>query len=68
MRSAVLASAMLFSAGCPGPQTIPDPSIPHQVAEEAEIEVWCNTPKGLARCEVRLLEGWWVASPQVVEP
>jgi hypothetical protein len=64
---AVIASVLL-SAGCAKRIVIPDPAIPHQVAEEAEIVTWCRAPDGkLVKCTVRLLEGWWVASPQVVE-
>lgn len=58
----------LLSSGCASPAVLPDPTIPHRVAEEAEIEVWCRHPDGtFARCRVRVTEGWWVASPQVVE-
>lgn len=65
----VIASAML-SSGCVSvtPAVIPDPAVPHQVAKEAEVEVWCGAPdRRLKKCRVRLLDGWWVASPQVVE-
>lgn len=69
---ALAASTMLWStsAGCsPRVQVIPDPSIPHQVAKEAEVEIWARRADGtMARQKVRLLEGWWIAGPPVVEP
>jgi hypothetical protein len=71
MRKLILFASVsgMLSAGCVArPAVIPDPSIPHQVAEEARIKVWCGTPdRKLEKCEVRLVDGWWVASPQVVE-
>jgi hypothetical protein len=64
----VIASVML-SAGCVKRNMIPDPTLPHEVAKETEVEVWCGAPdRKLVRCKVRLLPGWWVASPQVVDP
>ena len=64
----LVASAMLWS-GCAGAGVIPDPNIPHQVAAETCVEVWARLPSGeMRRTKVRLLEGWWVASPQVVDP
>lgn len=64
----VIASVML-SSGCVTTRAVlPDPAIPHEVAKEVEIEVWCGTPdRHLKKCTVRLLDGWWVASPQVVQ-
>jgi hypothetical protein len=59
----------LLSLSCAGARVIPDPRVPHRIAEEAEVRVWCRTAEGdLAKCRVRALEGWWLASPQVVEP
>ena len=46
---------------------IPDPSIPHRVAEEAKVWVWVRTPEGLSKQCIELQPGWWVASPEVVE-
>jgi hypothetical protein len=55
--------------GCPKRNVLPDPSVPHQVAQEARIRVWCRAPDGKqVKCRVRLLEGWWVAAPELVEP
>lgn len=62
----VIAFAMLSTA-CVKRTVLPDPTIPHQVARDAVVEVWCNDGSKLVRCRVRLAEGWWVASPQVVE-
>lgn len=66
------AFTMLWSvnAGCsPKVQVIPDPTIPHQVAREAQVEIWARRADGtMARQKVRLLEGWWIAGPPVVEP
>lgn len=70
MRSFVLmllASALL-SSGCAQVNVIPDPAVPHQVAEESQVTVWARRSDGTrAKVKVRLLEGWWVASPMVVE-
>jgi len=69
--SALAASAMLWSAsaGCsPRVQVIPDPTVPHQVATEAEVVIWARRADGsLAPQRVRLLKGWWIAGPPVVE-
>ena len=68
MLTVLVASAML-SSGCAGPRVIPDPNIPHQVAAETCVEVWVRHGNGaMEKVKVRLLEGWWVASPQVVDP
>lgn len=65
---ALLASAMLFG-GCVTRTVIPDPTVPHQVAKEADVEIWVETAAGKkVRQKVRLLEGWWIAGPPVVEP
>jgi len=65
----VIASVMLSPAsGCFRRAAIPDPTIPHRVAKEAEVEVWVRLPDGrLTRVKVRLLKGWWIAGPPVVE-
>lgn len=65
---ALLASALL-SSGCAHRTVIPDPTVPHQVAREAEVEIWVQAADGKkVRQKVRLLEGWWIAGPPVVEP
>ncbi len=67
--SALLASALLSSASCAHKATLPDPTVPHRVAREAVVEVWTRRPDGaLTREKVRLLPGWWIAGPPVVEP
>lgn len=69
LRLALLASAMLSSAcASVGRLAIPDQSVPHQVAEETKVKVWVEIEDGKkVPIEVRLLEGWWIASPQVVD-
>lgn len=70
--SAALAICALLLSGCslfPREQTIPDPAIPHRVAEESTATVWVRRPDGsLTKEAVRVLPGWWLASPQVVDP
>ena len=52
----------------PSTVTIPDPSIPHRIAEESVVKAWIRRPDGTLTAEpVRLMPGWWIASPQVVE-
>jgi hypothetical protein len=67
--SVLVASAML-SSGCGANRlAIPDPNIPHQVATETPVTIWVRLASGsMTKVQVRLLEGWWVASPQVVDP
>jgi hypothetical protein len=65
---ALSASALLFS-GCVKRTVIPDPTVPHQVAKETGVQIWVRAPGGKwVKQEVRLLEGWWIAGPPVVEP
>ena len=65
---ALFAFGTLCASCVHGPAVLPDPTVPHQMAAETEVTVWCRTEKGpLSTCTVRLLPGWWVASPQVVE-
>jgi hypothetical protein len=61
---------LVFMTLCCAPKVmvIPDPNVPHQVAKETTVEVWMRLPDGrLASQEVRLLKGWWIAGPPVVE-
>lgn len=71
MRSALLASALLCGSGCsllPRPAAIPSSKIPHRVAEETDVVIYVRLPDGSFQEEtVRLLKGWWIASPDVVE-
>jgi len=61
--------SVMLSSGCGHSNVIPDPNIPHQVAAETCVEVWVRRESGsMEKVKVRLLEGWWVASPQVVDP
>lgn len=68
--SALVVSAML-STGCLGlsqERMLPDPRIPHQVAETTEAVVWVRRPDGsLVKETVRVQSGWWIASPQAVQ-
>ena len=66
---ALLGSALLSSACVPRRLVIPDPTVPHQVAKETTVQVWVQAPDGKrVATPVRLLEGWWIAGPPVVEP
>jgi hypothetical protein len=65
----VLIGSALLSSGCAHRQVIPDPTVPHQVAEECEIKIWAEKADGTkVKTKVRLLKGWWIAGPPVVEP
>jgi hypothetical protein len=63
--------SLLLCAACPRQIVLPDDRIPHQIATETTVEVWCHDPSDSTRwvkCEVRAMEGWWLASPRVVDP
>ena len=65
----LVASVMLLLGCVPSKTVIPDPNIPHQVAAETTVIVYVRLSGGeMTTAKVRLLEGWWIASPQVVEP
>jgi hypothetical protein len=66
----VLLACASVSLGClPHQVMIPDPRIPHRIAEEATVTVWVRGPDGkLVKQEVKAFEGWWLASPEVVGP
>lgn len=68
-RMLVLCGSVMLSAACVPRKTILlDPSVPHAVAEASKVVVWCADPQGgLVKCAARLDEGWWVASPLVVD-
>lgn len=57
-------------AGCVRPSpVIPDDRVPHRVAADACVDVWLRGQDGkLVRQRVVLREGWWIASPRVVDP
>lgn len=64
---AVLALFAWLSSGCaPHAIVIPDPTIPHEVAEELEAIVWLHAPDGYVKTRIRVLPGYWVAGPEVV--
>lgn len=62
----------LLSSGCsmlPRTTTIPSPTVPHRVAEEATVKIYVRRPDGQLTVEaVRLPSGWWIAGPPVIEP
>ena len=63
-----LASALLSSGCAPTKAAIPDPSIPHRLAEEAEVVIWVRLASGeFTKAKVRVLPGWWLAGPPAVE-
>ncbi len=66
---ALLVSGLLSGASClPRPVALPDPRVPHRVATETTVEVWVRRPdRTLVRARVRVLPGWWIAAPEVVE-
>jgi hypothetical protein len=67
LKSAALVSVMLLSA-CPRPIVLPDERVPHQIADNVTVKVWCHGPNDTwVKCEVTALKGWWLASPMVVD-
>jgi len=69
LRALALLAFVLLCCGCMTRAAIPDHSVPHRVATETAVEVWVQRPdQRWVRTKVRLLEGWWIAAPQVVEP
>lgn len=66
---ALAASAILLIACGHSKLAIPDPTVPHKVAKETQVIVWCRLPDGqMVKCPVRILPGWWIAGPPVIEP
>ena len=66
---ALVISAMLLG-GCATKTTVLlDQRMPHRLARAASVQVWARLPDGsLAAQWVTVQEGWWIASPQVVDP
>ncbi len=68
---ALLASVLLLP-GClflPQERALPNPAIPHQIAETSTLMIWIRRTDGsLVKEPVRVDPGWYVASPQIVEP
>lgn len=63
-------ASLLLCVACPRVNVLPDARIPHQIAKDAEVWVWCHDPVETVRwvkCRVRAGEGWWLASPLVVD-
>jgi hypothetical protein len=66
---ALCASAALSLTSCAGKGVIPDPTIPHRLAKEADVVLWMRQPDGtMKQVPARALAGWWLAGPPVVEP
>jgi hypothetical protein len=69
MRIAFVLSACMTLCCVPRVQVVPDPTVPHQVAEDAQVMIWARLPDGrLAKQPVKLQTGWWIAGPPVVDP
>ena len=68
-RLVLCGSAALFSGCVTTKAVLPDQSIPHRLAAPVKgVTLWCADPTGgLRKCKADLPEGWWVASPLVVE-
>lgn len=62
--------SLLTLAGCVRPSpVIPDDRVPHRVAADAQVDVWVRDVDGrLVSQRVTVREGWWIASPRVVDP
>lgn len=61
-------AALLLLSGCVSRAVIPHQAVPHRVSKESTATVWAQRPDGRwVETEVRLLPGWWIASPLVVE-
>lgn len=65
----VLASTGMLSIGCGANKlVIPDPTIPHEVAQDSEVWIWARTSDGkMAKVKVRLHEGDWCADQTLIE-
>lgn len=68
----VLITSAMLSSGCATmhkTRVIPDPRVPHRVAEEVDVMIWVEKPDGTLKVEKQHVPaGWWLASPQIVEP
>lgn len=63
-----LACTGMLSTGCAHKLVIPDPTIPHQVAEDTKVKIWARLPDGkMAKVEIKLREGDWVADQTLIE-
>jgi len=56
---------MTILQGCrPIETVIPNPKIPHQIAEKVRVKVWLRKPNGTKQeVLVEFLPGWWVMPP-----
>jgi hypothetical protein len=67
-RLALLASLPLFAA-CPHRIVLPDDRQAHQLARDADVEVWCHGPEAgsWTKCKVQAQKGWWLAPPSIAD-
>jgi hypothetical protein len=65
-----LLGLVLLSVGCPKRIVLPDEGQVHQIASDADLEIWCHGPEDVSwtRCKIRASRGWWLAPPSVVNP
>jgi len=65
-----MAIGLLLSLGCATlPKALPDPNLPHQLADDTSVVIYVRMPDGrLKKEKVKAPAGWWLASPQIVEP
>lgn len=64
--------SVLLLPGClllPQERALPNPAIPHQIAETSTLTIWVRRPDhSLVKETIRVDPGWYIASPQVVDP
>jgi len=66
---ALIAFALPLLGCLPQERALPNPAIPHRVAERACLKIWVRRPDdSLVQETVRVEPGWYIASPQVVDP
>ncbi len=68
--SLCFAVLLLTLPGCPPQErAIPSQSIPHRLAQPVDADIWVRKPDGTFEQQpVRIPDGWWIASPGIVEP
>lgn len=68
--SALIVSVTLLGLmGCPQQErAIPSSSVPHRLSKPIDAEIWVRKPDGtFEQQSVHVPDGWWLASPQIVE-
>jgi hypothetical protein len=64
----LVAFALMLVAGCGSIRPIPDQTIPHRVSQTLQVPLWVKTPSGeFIEGWYTIHEGWWVASPAIIE-